>query len=307
MRGFGVLLQFGALALAWGSSFLFMKLGLAGLSPGQIVLARMVIGALTLGLVLVGTRTRPVGSAVLCGHLVVVAVFLCVLPFCLFSYAEQDIPSGLASMFNAATPLCTLGFAAAIFRTERLTGPRVAGLLLGLAGVALLIGPWSLSGGGAPLAKLACLGATVSYGLGFTYLRRFVAGRGVPAMTVAFIQVTAGALIMLLLSPVLASTPVRLSPSVVLSMLALGVFGTALAYVWNTNVVTAWGASNASAVTYLTPVVGVLLGVLVLGEPLRWNQPLGAVVVLLGIFTAHGGMSRHTRESVRPRRTIRRC
>jgi drug/metabolite transporter (DMT)-like permease len=93
---------------------------------------------------------------------------------------------------------------------------------------------------------------------------------------------------MALLSPMVAGAPVRLSLGVVLSIVALGALGTGLAFVWNTTVVAAWGATNASTVTYLTPVVGVLLGVLVLGERVTWSEPVGAALVVLGIAASQG-------------------
>jgi drug/metabolite transporter (DMT)-like permease len=116
-------------------------------------------------------------------------------------------------------------------------------------------------------------------------LRSSICVASSPAATV---QVSLGAVIMLMLSPVLATGPVRLSVAVVISVLALGAVGTGLAYVWNNNVVTAWGATNASTVTYLTPVVGVILGVAILREPLAWNEPVGAVIVIIGVTVSQG-------------------
>ncbi|WP_199431980.1 DMT family transporter [Qaidamihabitans albus] len=294
----GIVVQFVLLALAWGSSFFFIKVGLAELSPAQVVWARMVFGALTLALIVLVTRRPVPRDRVLWGHLTVVAVLLCVVPFTLFSWAEQHISSGLASIFNATTPLTTMGFAAAVLSTERITRDRGTGLALGFAGVLLIIGPWAAGLHADLLAQLACLGATVCYGLAFVYLRRFVSNRGVPAVTIAFIQVATGAIIMVLATPLLAGAAIRPGPAVVLSMIALGAVSTGFAYIWNTNVVGAWGAANGAAVTYVTPIVGVVLGVLVLDEPLTWNQPVGAVLVILGILAAHGRLSRLSRRRV---------
>jgi drug/metabolite transporter (DMT)-like permease len=288
-RRFGVTARFAALATVWGASFLFIKVGLEGLSPAQVALARAGFGALGLAVVLV-VRRRPLPrDPALWGHLAVVSVLLCVGPFLLFSWAEQYIPSGLASIFNATTPLLTMLFAAATLPAERLTRPRAVGLLLGFAGVLTLVGVWQ----GIDLtheltAQLACLGATTCYGAAFVYLRRFVSPRGADPVTVAFGQVGFATVILGLLAPAVATSPVHLSPAVVLSMLVLGVFGTGVAYAWNTAVIAAWGAANASAVTYLTPVVGVVLGVVVLNEPVHWNEPAGAVLVVLGILASHG-------------------
>ncbi|HEV7973762.1 DMT family transporter [Amycolatopsis sp.] len=293
---FGVAAQFVALALVWGSSFFFIKVGLTGLSPGQVAWARLVFGALALAVIVLARRRPLPRELVVWGHLAVVGVLMCVLPFLLFSWAEQHISSGLASIFNATTPLLTMLISAVALKAEKITRAGATGLVLGFAGVLVIVGVWhGISLGSNLTAQLACLGATTCYGLSFVYLRRFLARRGLDTPTLAFGQVGIGAVIMLALTPVLASSPVHASWPVVLSMLALGVLGTGVAYVWNTNIVTAWGASNAVTVTYLTPVVGVVLGVAILDEPLSWNQPVGAVLVIAGILAAHGRLTLRSR------------
>ncbi|GAB3488180.1 DMT family transporter [Amycolatopsis cihanbeyliensis] len=299
----GIAIQFCLLALAWGASFLFIKIGLDGLSPAQVVWARMVFGALALGAIMLIARRPVPRDAALWGHLTVVTILLCVVPFLLFSWAEQHISSSLASIYNATTPLTTMAFAAVVLSTERITRDRGTGLVLGFAGVLLIIGPWSIAGEHNLLAQLACLGATTCYGLAFTYLRKFVSPRGVPAVTVAFIQVSAGAAIMVLATPLLAGSPMTLTWPVVSSMIALGAVSTGLAYIMNTNIVAAWGAANAAAVTYVTPIVGVVLGIIVLDEPLSWNQPVGAVLVIAGILTAHGRLTQLSARMKQPEST----
>ena len=279
-----VALRFTALALTWGSSFLLVAVTLRDLTPPQVVLGRLLAGALVLAAVAAARRTRLPRDPVLLGHLTVVGVLLCVVPFLLFAWAQQRVPSGVASILNATTPLMTLAVAMAALPDERPTRARTGGLLLGLAGVLLVLAPWSGPLGGDLLAHLACLGATACYGAGFVYLRRFVAGRGLDAVAVATVQVGTAAALAAVLVPLVAPGPVRVSATTVLAVLALGGLGTGLAYVWNTTVVTAWGASTASTVTYLTPVVGVALGAALLGERLGWHQPTGAVLVVLGIL-----------------------
>ncbi|MGO4453329.1 DMT family transporter [Arthrobacter sp. RAF14] len=286
-----VLGQFLLLALAWGSSFLFIKIALEGLSPAQVVLGRLLAGAVALLAVTAVTRQRLPRDPAVWGHLTVVSVLLCVLPFSLFSWAELHVPSGLASIYNATTPLMTLLVASVALPEERPDRTKLTGLLLGFIGVVVVLGPWRGLSGGEGLAQAACLLATLSYGLAFVYLRRFVSPRRLPALSVATVQVGLGAVIMLALAPLTATDPMRLSWPVTLSVAALGVVGTGLAYLWNTNVVAAWGATNASTVTYLTPVVGVVLGIVVLGESVSWNEPLGAVVVIAGIALSQGLLS----------------
>jgi drug/metabolite transporter (DMT)-like permease len=294
--GGAVLGQFVLLASAWGASFLFIKVGLEGLSPGQVVLGRLVAGAVTLVVISTVTRQSLPRRPVAWAHLTVVAVLLCVAPFLLFAWAEQHIGSGLASIYNATTPLMTMLVALAALPQERPTKARLAGLLTGFAGVVVVLAPWQGVGSGDLLAQGACLLATASYGLAFVYLRRFVSPLGLDAVPAATVQVGLGALIMGVLSPFLATGPVHLTGQVVFSVLALGAVGTGLAYVWNNNIVTAWGATNASTVTYLTPVVGVLLGVAVLREPLGWNEPVGAAVVVAGIAISQGRFKSRSRK-----------
>lgn len=283
-------------ALTWGSSFLFMKIGLEGLSPQQVALGRVLLGALTLLVVLLATRRRWPRSIRLWGHLLVLAVFLNAIPSSLVAWAEQTVPSGLASIYNATTPIMVLLAMPLLLPAERLRGRQLAGVVIGIVGVLVLVGPWDLIGDPAVLAtvpaQLALLGMTACYGFGLSYMRRFVAGSGHDAVTLTTVQLTLAAGLMLLVAPVTATGAMRLDWRIVAAMVALGCVGTGLAYAWNTGLVQAWGAARASTVTYLTPVVGVVLGVLVLGERVRWNEPVGGVVILVGIALASGVLLR---------------
>lgn len=279
--------QFTALSLAWGSSFLFIKVGLDGLSPLQVVTGRMVLGALALGLVLLVGRTPLPRGRRAWGHIGVVSLLLCVIPFSLFAWAGQYIASGLASIYNATTPLMTVAVTLVALRDERPRTAQLAGFLVGLGGVLIVLAPWQgLDLSGALLAQLACLLATASYGAAFVHLRKFVSPLGLPAVSVATAQVGVGAVALALCAPVLARQPIVLDPAVLAAMIGLGVFGTGFAYIWNTNIVAGWGAAAASTVTYLTPVVGVALGAVLLGERITWNQPVGAAVVVVGVLVS---------------------
>lgn len=291
----GILVQFILLALTWGASFLFVALALDGLSPAQVVLGRLVTGAVALAIICLIGRHRLPPFGTIWGHLFVVSLLLCVAPFLLFAWAQQDISSGLASIYNATTPLMTMLVSLLALREERPTRDRTLGIVIGFLGVLVVLGPWNGLGGGTALAQLACLGATASYGAAFVYLRRFVSPLRLSAIPVATVQVGLGAVVMLVLAPAIAISPVSLSTPVVVAVLALGALGTGLAYVWNTNIVGAWGATNASTVTYLTPVVGVVLGVIVLAEHVSWNEPVGAVIVILGIAITQGRLRRARR------------
>lgn len=280
-----VALQFVAMGLVWGASFLFMKVALEGVSFGQVAWARLVFGALTLGIILLVTRSRLPKQPIVYLHFAVVAVTYCVVPYLLFAWAEQYVSSSLASIYNAVTPITTAILATAAFRVEKLNRDQVLGVLVGVVGVVVVVGPWTIAAlSGSVWGQLACLGAVTCYGFSFGYIRRFISHRDIPATSVAFLNIGIAAVIMLVLTPVVALSPVTFSWPVLLSLLALGALGTGVVYIWNMNVLRAWGPTATSGVTYVTPVVGVALGILILDEHLSWNEPVGALVVLAGIL-----------------------
>ncbi|WP_307821426.1 DMT family transporter [Subtercola lobariae] len=284
-RNIRVLLQFLAMGLVWGSSFLFMKVALTGVSFGQVAWARIILGALTLGLIVLISRQRLPREPVVWLHFLVIGIVGNVLPFLLFAWAEQYVSSSLASIYNAVTPITTALLATLAFRVERLNRSQATGIAIGVIGTIVIVGPWGYAAlTGDLLGQLACLGAAVCYGVTFGYTRRFLSSRAIAGVPFAFMQVGMGALVMLALTPVVALGPLALTVPIVVSLLALGALGTGLAYVWNIAVLRAWGPTGASTVTYITPVVGVILGVLVLGETFTWNEPLGALLVFLGIL-----------------------
>ena len=282
-----VAIQFALLGVIWGSSFLFIKVGLGGLSPGQVVWGRLVFGALTLAIFVLVRREHLPRSLRIWGHMTVLAVSFCVAPYLLFAWAEQHVSSGLGSIYNATTPIMTAIMAGLVFRVERLKSVQLVGIGVGIAGVIVIVAPWNgMDLGRSLVAQLALLGATACYGFSLAYMRRFVADSGMSALMFSFVNIGIAAAIMVALTPVVAQSPVRLDPWIVISIVLLGSLGTGIAYIWNQNTLRAWGPTGASTVTYITPVVGVALGVLVLGERVSWNEPVGALVVFLGILLA---------------------
>lgn len=304
------LVSYACLALTWGASFLFMKLALHDLAPGQVATGRLLLGALTLVGVMLATRRRWPREPRLWLHLAVVGLFMCALPFLLFAWSGQFLPSGLSSILNATTPLWTTLFTTLAIRETRLTRWQLLGLLLGTAGVAVVMGIWQLIASpafaGSLGAQLACLGATASYGIAFTWMRRFVIGRyAYDAPTLAALQVCAGAAIALAGAGWFAGPIGHVAPDTAASMLLLGCLGTGFAYIWNTRVITAWGPVAASTVTYLVPVVGVALGALVLAERIAWYQPAGGLAVLVGVLLAQKVLPRRRATTRLPGPTAR--
>jgi len=277
--------QFVLTGIVWGSSFLFIAIALTGMTPTQVATGRLVFGALALAAVVAIRRERLPRRLRTWGHLCVLGLTFCVLPYVLFAWAEQHVSSGLASIFNATTPIMTAVMAWAVFRVERLRAGQLAGIAIGIAGVVVIIAPGSVAAvGDSTIAQIALLGATACYGFSLAYMRRFLGDSGLTGAAFAFGYIAPAAAVMLLLGPFTLVEPMRLSPEVVLSIVALGVLGTGIAYVWNQNTLRAWGPTRASTVTYITPVVGVALGIAVLGERITWNEPVGAVIVFLGIL-----------------------
>jgi drug/metabolite transporter (DMT)-like permease len=277
-------IQFVLTGIVWGASFLFIAVALTGLTPAQVVWSRLVFGALALTAAVLVRRERIPRSPRVWAHLSVVAVTFCIAPYLLFAWA-QHVPSGLASIFNATTPIMTAILAWAVFRVERLRPGQLVGIAVGIAGVTVIIAPGAaLEVGESVVAQIALLGATACYGFSLTYMRRFLSSAGLTGVMFASGYVGIAALLMLLATPWVFAQAPRLDPWVVGSVVLLGVLGTGLAYIWNQNTLQAWGPTRASTVTYITPVVGVFLGIAVLGEQLTWNEPVGALVVFLGIL-----------------------
>ncbi|MFY1689218.1 DMT family transporter [Plantactinospora sp. WMMB782] len=290
-----------ALAAIWGSSFLFIKVGIRELHPVHVTLGRVGTGAITLLVVLAVLRDRLPRDPVLWLHTAVLAAVGVALPFTLFGYGEQRVSSMLAGIWNATTPLLVLPLAVLVFRTERMTARRGIGLGLGFAGVLVVLGVWQGLGGAEFTGQLMCLGAAACYGVSIPYQKRFVAGRAESGLAISAAQLVMATAQLGIAAPLIAGAPpvpTRLSVDVIASVLALGALGTGLAFVINMRNIRLAGASTASMVTYVIPVFAVLIGVLALGEHLAWYQPVGAAIVLAGVAVSQGLFGRRRRPAV---------
>ncbi len=271
-----------ALGFVWGCSFIFIKLGLDFLTPFGVAFGRCALGAITL---LAWAKYKKISlpkSGKLWAHLWVVSLMLNVIPGVLFALAETEVTSILAGIINAVTPLMTLIAIMVVTRDEKPKFYQVLGIGIGFIGVLTVLGAWQGLGDNPLWAILVLLAAVTCYGFSFPYSRRFVIPHKLPSESIAAAQVTTGALTLLpfFLFDGIARDDYR--PGPVLAMLALGVFGSGFAYIWNFKIMAIAGSAIASSVTYITPIVAVIVGVVFLQESLFWYEPVGALIVLLG-------------------------
>lgn len=270
------------LGLVWGCSFIFIKLGLEILSPIGVAFGRCALGALTL---LAWARYKNIAlpkSKKMWAHLWVVSLLLNVLPGFFFALAQTEVTSILAGIINAVTPLMTLLAIMVVTRNEKPKFYQVVGILIGFMGVLTVLGAWKGLGDNPLWAVLILLAAVTCYGFSFPYSRRFILPHKLAPESVAAGQVTLGALTLLPFFLFDGIEKFEYQTAPVLAMLALGIFGSGFAYIWNFKVMAMAGSAIASSVTYLTPLVAVIVGIIFLQESIFWYEPVGALLVLLG-------------------------
>ena len=270
----------------WGCSFIFIKLGLEFLTPFGVAFGRCALGAVTLFII---SRIRGIHlprAPKTLFHIWVVSLLLNSIPGILFALAETKVTSILAGIINAVTPLMTLIAILIVNRNEKPKAVQIGGLAIGFAGVLTVLGVWRGLGDNPLWAVLVLFGAVACYGLSFPYTRRFVFPIGLQTEAVVSTQLILAAITLLPFYLFDGIARDYYTPGPVFAMLALGIFGSGFAYMWNFRVLEIAGSATASSVTYLTPVVAVLVGIAFLGESITWNEPVGALIVLLGAAIA---------------------
>jgi drug/metabolite transporter (DMT)-like permease len=293
------------LGILWGGSFFFARIAVQEIHPMVLVLYRVASAAVILHLWLL-LRRLPFSQALPhAGSFFILAFVNNVVPFSLIFLGQTAIGAGLAAILNATTPFWTVIAANVLTSDEKITANKLGGIVLGIAGTAVMIGPSALTGFGAPLwAQLCVLGASLSYGLAAIYARRF---RHLPSEIVATGQLTASSIIMIVLvGAVYGTTGLHAaSLSTWAAVAALGIVSTALAFVIYFNLIASAGATNASLVTLIVPIGAVLLGALFLGEGLAGPEIAGMALIGLGLVTIDGRIfrfrARRTMESAEKR------
>jgi len=281
-REWGLLLL---LSLLWGSSFFFYKVLVAVLPPVTVVLGRVGIAAIALNLwLLAGGARLPL---VQWKRFLLLGLLNNVIPFILIAWGETRITSGMASILNATTPIFMVVVAHYGTSDEKFTWAKIAGIAFGIAGTAVLVGPAALSGTSAVWGEVAVIGASCAYGFGGVYSRRF---KDLPTMVAATGQITGGAAILLPLALVVDRPWTLAMPGweVWASLLAIALVNTALAYVVYFKMVATVGVTYISLVTFLIPIIALLLGALFLQESITIEAVSGMAIVALGLAAIDG-------------------
>ncbi len=277
-------LIFLALGFFWGSSYLFIKIGVDnGLQPFTLIMFRLLIGFVLLATVVMIARQSLPRDPRMYGHLFVMGVINIAIPFSLITYAEQAVDLSIAAVINGAVPLFVIVIAALFLKGETITLNRIAGLIVGFLGVAVLVGLDTADLGSAnTLGELALIGATISYAVGNVYAKAHVHGLRpmIPALFQVFFGLVVTGTLAFLTEHPLAVVP---APNAILAVVWLGVLGSGLAYLCYFRILQDWGATRASMVAYLLPVVGIVLGAIVLREPMTINTLFGTLLVIGGI------------------------
>jgi len=275
-------LVFFALGFIWGSSYLFIKLAVDDFGTFTLVALRLVVGALLLwSVVRIAKQPLPRERRIY-GHLLVMAVINITIPFLLITWAEQSVESSLAAILTSPVPLFAIVLSSVFLADEPMRVNGVVGLIVGFIGVVIITSRGLTGEGSSVTGELALLGAAFSYACGAVYSRRNV--RGLPPMIPAVFQVTFAAIITGVIA-LLIEEPWTAQPDAeaIFSILWLGILGSGLAYLFVFRLFAAWGATRTTLVAYLIPVVGIVLGYLVLEEPVDARIILGTALVIAGV------------------------
>ncbi|WP_329114103.1 DMT family transporter [Streptomyces sp. NBC_01465] len=275
-------IRFAVLSLIWGFSFLLIKVGTDGYAPFQVTFGRLFFGTAVLAVAMLVKRDRLPRGARTWMHLAVAALLLNAAPFSLFAYSEQTIPSTLAGICNATSPLWGMALSMVALSEDRPTRRRVAGLGVGFLGVLTVLGVWQGFSGLDYRGTAMALLASLCYPVGWIYLRRTLAHTGSSNLAITGSQLFVATLELALITPLFTTLPTSFPVVPLLAVVALGALGTGVALLLQYGLVAEVGPTTAQMVTYFIPVIATAAGVAVLGESLSWNTPVGALIVLAG-------------------------
>jgi drug/metabolite transporter (DMT)-like permease len=278
------------LSLLWGGAFFLIELGLRGFPPNTLVFLRMALAVPPMLLALWFLKEKLPTDGKSWMQLLVLGAINAALPFILFFWGQTRIDSGLASVLNATTPLWGVVTAHFLTRDEKATPARIIGVLLGMAGIIVMVGGDALKGmSGSVWAQLACLAATLSYAFAAIYGRTLSQSTMSP-MVVATGQVITAALLMLPVALIIDQPWTLATPGwdAWAGAIGLAIPSTAVAYFFYFKLIDRAGASNAMLVAFIMPVVAIILGVAALGESVEPKEMAGAILIGLGLLAIDG-------------------
>lgn len=273
---------FAFLSVIWGLSFLLTKVGVQGYAPFQVTFGRLLFGTAVLAVALAFRREGLPRGGRTWLHLTVAAFLLNALPFSLFAYSQETIPSALAAICNATSPLWGMVLSLVALSEDRPTRRKVAGLGLGFLGVLTVLGAWQGFSGIEPTGTAFALLASLSYPIGWIYVRRTLAGSSHSNLSLTTAQLSVATVQLAVVTPLFTTIPTSFPVVPLLSIAALGALATGLAMLVQYGLVAEVGPTTAQMVTYFTPVIATIAGVTVLGERLSWSTPVGALIIIAG-------------------------
>jgi drug/metabolite transporter (DMT)-like permease len=271
------------LGLMWGTSYAFIKLGVETLPTFTLIATRLLIGFVLLAIVVLVAREPLPRNPRVYGNLLIMAVVNIVIPFTLITSAERSVDSAIAAIINGAVPLVVILLAALVFADEPITLNRLFGLLVGYAGVIVIVSPGLATSTGSQISgELALVGSTISYGIGAVFARAKM--RGLRPMIPAVFQV-GFALVIISVLAFVNERPLEVAwnGDAILAVVWLGVFGSGFAYLLNFRLLARIGATRTSILAYFLPIVGIISGALMFGETIDQVVILGTGMVIAGI------------------------
>lgn len=289
MKNMATLLRFLGTGLVWGGSYLFIAIALENMSWQFLVWIRPLIGLATLGVILAVRRPKDSSGRILPRKISIwlrftlVGLTFTAIPSALCALAMGTMSSSTVSIYNATVPLFTALVAGLIFKSEKLKVRNWLGVLIGLTGVFLVISPWERTQESVFGGELAVLAAVLSVAFAYVYQKKHMTQLDADPVVVAFLITFGASVISIVLTPWMLVGPINMNFESWLALAVLGIGTGAFGYVWNAQVVYAWGATAGSMVAYLSPVIGVTLGAFVLGEAFTLAAAVGTLIIFGGI------------------------
>lgn len=269
------------LSLTWGLSFMFIEIALPVFSPFGIAFVRNFLGAIVLWTYLFYKKIQIPKDKSVFGWIFIIGLCSNIIPVVIVPFAQTQVTSSLTGIVNAMSPIFAVIFTLLLFKHEEINALQIFGILLAFFGVAVVFGIWEVQS--APWwAYLFLLIAVTSFGLVAPIIAKYISPKNYPPVVLATIQVSIAAVVLAPTFILYGFNSYDFSPAPIIAISIIGIFSTGFAFAWNYRIVSLVGSSIAATVNFVSPIVAVLAGVIILREPLTWNEPIGGAIVILG-------------------------